>query len=100
MPVDAPIYKEHFRSDPLQHMERRLRWARAPWVETRPLPIWGGVEDQERLQKVTRQVQSQDRGGVSRKVRKAVHRLLRGNLIRNMEDWATSRLPKARPGNQ
>ncbi len=85
--LDAPVFAD--RDDDLTpSLHDWLNWSRDPWVNERPVPLWGGAPAQPRIQATVRAVQRT----LHKNPRRAWQRIRRGllstNWIAHMENRA------------
>ncbi len=72
--VDSPDYRRLARAYDAPNLESWMRWARDPWTQERPLALWGGSEQQARLEKMTAHILRRHR----RSARVVARRLVEG----------------------
>lgn len=59
--IDSPLYAEHIENGEAAHLQEWIKWSRDPWLEERPVPLWGGrqrvAELDEQLQSIRKTLQ-------------------------------------------
>lgn len=96
---DAPIY-EDFTASSATHIEDWVAWSRDPWIEERPVALWGGADAAPVLAGKLARIERRIQRNAWRVVGRFFARLRSTNWIAAMEDKALSLIvpPGDRPG--
>lgn len=55
--IDAPVYDEYNEADETPTLEAWIKWAREPWLQERPLPVWRGSTGIQAMRKKLKTVE-------------------------------------------
>ncbi|MBU0678911.1 MAG: cobalamin-dependent protein [Verrucomicrobia bacterium] len=90
---DSPLHRQMSRVQEVPQLTEWVKWARDPWVETRPMLLWGGNES---VRRITAQCQRIEKAVRFNPLLKLHVALKSGNLpgwIAALEDAALRMLP-------
>lgn len=94
---DSPLYREFGAAPGAPRLADWIRWARAPWMRERPVPLWGGPD----AARVLRAAMARARRAVARSPQRAIQRAVAAvrsrPWIRLMEDKALAWLARVSP---
>jgi hypothetical protein len=83
--IDAPLYAELARGGEAPSVKPWIDWAQDPWMEERPVALWGGAEASGEIDRTYRAVQRSLLRNPGRAVRRLVARLLTTHWLEDLE---------------
>lgn len=99
LPASA-MYRTQVPLQEQQFLDQQLRWARAPWMATRPVPVWRGEEGVEEARRIVQVVRKQSKAGVASRLRSNLRRWMTGQVFRDFEEKASHWLPSILPARR
>jgi hypothetical protein len=94
---DAPFYGEQPKYPVKPAIEVWLNWARHPWTEERPLPIWGGQSARTQISQTIDQIERSIGNSPALRIRRMINAIRSRNWIIEMENAALSFLAQKTP---
>mgnify|MGYP001283894504 CR=1 FL=1 len=94
---DAPLFRERPPDPQTPSLETWLAWSREPWLQTRPVPAWGGSAGAEKAEVMCAEVVQRVLRSPSRRWRRWLAHLGSRNLIDQMEDRMLALFQKPAP---
>lgn len=98
--IDAPVYQEKIPESERSHLEKSIRWARAPWMEERLLPLWCGPQELPELERVREQIVQTMEKGIGNRLRRLRQEMRPAHLTHRLEEvaseWITTIFPTHR----
>ncbi|HEY8241800.1 MAG TPA: hypothetical protein VIH35_10155 [Kiritimatiellia bacterium] len=94
---DSPFYAEQPRDVEHPTIDTWLNWARHPWTEEKPLPVWGGALAQMRTTQAIDAIERAVSKSPTRRLRRMFNTIRSRNWILEMENAALSFLAQRYP---
>ncbi|MFH1029337.1 MAG: hypothetical protein V1791_15160 [Pseudomonadota bacterium] len=88
--LDSPIYREYSDSA-AAHLDDWIKWARDPWIEERPIPLWDGQAAVAEITECFEAISGAIRRNPVRILKKALSHFRSKNWISVIEDKSAGR---------
>ncbi len=85
---DAPLYDEVPVTEDKPQIDTWLNWARHPWTEERPLPLWGGRTAQAQITEMIGEIEQAITRSPERRLRRMINTIRSRNWVVEMENMA------------
>ncbi|MFH0907673.1 MAG: hypothetical protein V1929_02795 [bacterium] len=85
---DAPIYEDMPLNESKPQIDTWLSWARHPWTEERPIPLWGGKAAQAQISQSIEDIERAIARSPQRRLRRMINTIRSRNWILEMENMA------------
>jgi hypothetical protein len=86
--LDSPLAAETPASEGRPGLAQWAAWSRDPWMQTRPVALWGGAEQVDQIRSTMEGVKRLMKRSPRRLWRRAVEIVLHRPWLRQFEDWA------------
>ncbi len=94
--IDSPLYEEQMDRGRAPLLDEWIKWSRDPWIMERPVPLWGGRESMERLEKHMKAIHKAIQRSPALLWARVRHACRSTNWIETLEDKAIAFLQRNR----